>query len=51
MTQRYDDQMRITELSHLQGEARPRRRPWLIASPLILVVVLSVVFEVRAATR
>ena len=41
MTQRYDDQMRITELSRPARGPRPRRRLWLIASPLILVLVLA----------
>jgi hypothetical protein len=41
MTQRYDDQMRITELSYPAQDARPRRRLWLIASPLILMLVLA----------
>jgi hypothetical protein len=41
MTQRYDDQMRITELSYPVQDARPRRRLWLIASPLILMLVLA----------
>ncbi len=41
MTQRYDDQMRITELSHFavqrRGDPRPRRL-WKIAAPLIFGV-------------
>ncbi len=45
MTQRYDDQMRITELDYVakqrRGDPRPRRRLWMIASPLILLLVLA----------
>jgi len=41
MTQRYDDQMRITELDRPARSRRPRRRLWLIASPLILVLLLA----------
>ncbi|HVG52058.1 MAG TPA: DUF2125 domain-containing protein [Xanthobacteraceae bacterium] len=49
MTQRYDDQMRITELDsparHRRGDPRPRRRLWKIAAPLIFMLVLAIVWS------